>query len=156
MSNDTIPMYFRQFCIDIKGVYGPEFQNRRPTRAERSGIAAQYDAVGFSSCIGAVDGMKLHCNNCPSAKKVQYHNSKEGKLSTVSVEVWCDHSVYVWNCFAGRTGTNNNLRLLSVLPLFNDILTGKFNTHVLTPYKLLPNSRDRHLAYFLANVIYPR
>lgn len=113
-------------------MYWPTFLNRWPKCVEQYKIAEDYAAVGFPGCIGAVDCMEIHWKNCPSAKNSQFHNRKEGKLATVSLETWDDHGLYVWSWFGGHPGTNNDVTLLSVSPLFNDIQTGTFNIHLQT------------------------
>lgn len=45
--------------------------------------------------------------------------------------------------------------MLSFPPIFNAILTGKFNIPLPTPYLLLTDRRARNLAYILADGIYP-
>ena len=89
-------------------------------------------------------------------EKGQLHNPKDGKLATLKVEAWCDSDLYVWHWFAGRAGTTNDKTMVSISPLFQDILTGKYPFQLKQPYKVLSNSISRYVPYFLADGIYPQ
>lgn len=56
-------------------------------------------------------------------------NNKTGrkKKETLAVEAWCEHEFYIWRCFSGRYGTNNDKTILAFYPLFIDVLSGAFN-----------------------------
>lgn len=51
--------------------------------------------------------------------------------------VWCDHELYVWSWFAGRSGNWNDKKLLSFSPLFIDILSGGLKMFLAMAYILL-------------------
>lgn len=78
----------------------------------------------------------------------------KGKLATVSVEVWCDHTLYIWSWIAGRAATNNDRTLLSFSYLLNAILSGTFAIHLPTPYHLLASGRGGTLPYIVPDGIY--
>lgn len=79
IGKETIRRYLRIFWKDLKEIYGPVFLNRRHTHVELDDMAMEYTFAGFPGCIGALDCMKIHSENCPSMKKGQYHNKKIGK-----------------------------------------------------------------------------
>lgn len=154
MGKETIRSYFRAFCVDMAELYGNVFLNRRPTQEELRRIEKEYRRSGFPGCAGAVDCMKLHWKNCPSALKGQFHNSKEGKLATIVVEAWCDTHLYVWHWYAGRAGTNNDKTLVAYSPLFSDIRTGKFKLQMGGDYRVRRGGMTRSQMYFLVDGIY--
>lgn len=96
----------------VKELYGSAFFNRLPNADEHAAIEEEYARRGFKGCIGALDCCKVWWKNCPAAWKGQYHNPKEGRLSTIVSEAWCDHSLYIWHWFFGMTGTNNDRTIL--------------------------------------------
>lgn len=65
--------------------------------------------------------------NCPFVLKGQYYNKKDSNMAKVTVAAWCYHDLYVWSWFSGRSGTKNDKTLLSLAPLFMDILPGSFS-----------------------------
>lgn len=74
-------------------------------------IVEEFEDAGFPGCVGALDCMMLHWNNCPIADKGQYHNPKEGKLATLPAEASCDRNVYNWHWNVRRTGMNNDINV---------------------------------------------
>lgn len=45
----------------------------------------------------------------------------------VSVEVWCDHDLHICSWIAGRFGTNIEGTMPSVIPMFMEILSDRFD-----------------------------
>lgn len=76
-------------------------------------------------------------------------------MDTIQVEVWCDHDLYVWLWFAGRCGTKNDKNMVSVSPLFSDILSGRYALKFEESYRQTDTSVLRNIPYFLADGIYP-
>lgn len=150
-----IRQYFQQFCNDLRTMYGRTYLNCQPTRAELGAVATVYDEAGFPGCVGAVDVLRVHWKNSPSAHKGQHHNSKDGKLATIGVEAWCDHELYIWSWFAGRCDTNKYKTMLASSLLFMDILSGKLDLHLPMSCRLLPGGQSRQIGYCLADGIYP-
>lgn len=155
MSQESIRLYFRQFCIDILEIYGGRFFNRLPTVAELSSIEQKFADVGFPGCIGSVDCMKYVWKNCPATMKGQYLNSRESKSATVQCEGWCDHDLYCWSWFSGRPGTNNDLNVLARSPLFQRIFSEHFDITVSDGYHIEETKPPHHLLYLLGDGIYP-
>lgn len=71
--------------------------------------------------------MKMFWKNCPYAFKRQYHNPKDGKITSISAEAWCDRNLYIWHWHVGRIGTNNDSDLLMNLPMTQELLSGKYS-----------------------------
>lgn len=77
--------------------------------------------------------MKKDWRNCQAAKNGQYHINKDGKMGTVSVDLWCDHGLYSWNWVSSRQGTTNERTMLSFYPIFiGKIIMGTFKIHLHT------------------------
>ena len=156
MARETARQYVNQFYIDVNEIYGAEFYNRYPNRAELKEIAERYEDAGFPGCIGAVDCTDLIWKNCPLQEKGQYHNPKDSKLAVIKIEAWCDMDLYIWHWFPGRPGTTNDKTMVSFSPLFIEIFNRTYELHLPTPYRLNANSVERSIAYFLGDGIYPR
>lgn len=139
---------------DIVTLYGKIYLNRHLGGALKH-ISTAYDDAGFLGCVGCLDCIKLVWTNFPLAEKEQCHNPYEGKIATIVGEGWCDRHLHIWSSFAGRTGTNNNITVLSILLLIQDILNGTFSFSSTSPYKIHRNGIERYLYYFLWNVISP-
>lgn len=67
----------------------------------------------------------------------------------------CDRDLYLWHWFARRCGTNNDKTIVSVSPLFSDILGGRYVFKLSAPYYISPDSVARNNPYYLADRIYP-
>ena len=139
----------------IHGRFGPMYWNRMPTECELRATIEQYEACGFPVCMGAIDCMHLHWKNCPLAFKGQYHNPKDGKVTTISCEALCHSSLYCWHWFSGRCGTNNDITVLRHSLLFIDILNGKRRMELPEGYKINGITRQ-WLFYMLSDGIYPQ
>ena len=79
---------------DIHACYGQKFLNSTPNLYELRKIETQYASKIFPGCAGSLDCMNVAWKNCPKSWKGQYHNSKNGKLATVSIEAMCDTNLY--------------------------------------------------------------
>jgi Plant transposon protein len=75
-------------------------------------------------------------------------------LCTIYGEGITDHSLYSWNWFAGRRGTNNNLTVAANSPFVIDLLTGHRNVKITGGYGVRGVTRDCKM-YLLAEGIYP-
>lgn len=62
------------------------YLNREPLLAEIGRFSAMYSEQGFLGCVGAVDWMHLYWMKGSGVMKGQYHNSKEGKIVSISCE----------------------------------------------------------------------
>lgn len=76
-------------------------------------------------------------------------------METIGVETWCDKDVYVWHWRAGSYGTKIDTRMMSVLPLCLDILSGWFVLKLPSAYNISPASVIGDVLYLLADGIYP-
>ena len=155
MAPETVRYYLQHFVKHIQDMYGSEYLNRYPGRAELQRIAAKYADDGFVGCIGAVDCCHLTWKNCPLEEKGQYHNPKDSKLAVMKVEAWCDAHLFIWHWHAGHAGTSNDKTMVSFSPLFQAILNGHYDIS-LDEYKVTQDSMSRTLAYLLGDGIYPR
>lgn len=116
--------------------------------AELANLEKYYRVCGFVGCVGAVDCSKIIWKNCLLSQKGQYYNTKDGSLSTNQVEAWRDYDLYVWHLFPGRAGTNNDMKMLSFSPLFNDLLLGNFKFRLASEFRLLGSVSIRDLLHF--------
>lgn len=67
-----------------------------------------------------------------------------------------DRDLHIWHWFAGRCGTNNDVTLLRLLPLFVSILNGVHDVELNDKFQFRSTSDMRRLVYFLVDVEYPR
>lgn len=153
MSPESQRQYFHHFVHGMIETFGPRYFNREPSTDELRRIVAEYEEVGFPGCRGCVGCMHLKWKNCPLELKGQYHNSKNGKLATISCEAVVDHGLYCWSWFAGRAGTNNDLTVMQNSPFFTALLMGQRPLRLPERYFVNGEARDWPL-YLLADGIY--
>lgn len=111
---ETIRFNYKQFCKNVRVIYGETYLNRRPRPPGLDAIAEAYGKTGLRGCIGAIDCCRIKWKNCPFSLKGHFSWSKEGHLATIQVEAWCDHDFYIWDWFSGRCGTNNHKTMVSM------------------------------------------
>lgn len=76
-------------------------------------------------------------------------------MATMKVEAWCEREFYAWNWFASCCGTNIESKMVSVSPLFSDILSGRFEFKLPCVHNITPASVTRDVPYFLRDGINP-
>lgn len=95
------------------------------------------------------------CKNCPNALNWKFHNSKDGKIATISFKAWCDRDLYVWRWFTGGAGTKKDLTLAHEhSPLFKDILYGSFPFLLSSAFKIIGSENECGIPLFLVDGIY--
>lgn len=155
MAEQSVSDYFKLFCNDVMSIYGKMFLNRRPNEGELEAIVEQFEEMGVPGCMGSIDCMKIKWKNCPYYEKGQMLNTNESNLATIRCEAWCDHDLYCWHWYPGRSGTNNDITIVSRSPLFRDVFNDYFNVRSKRGYKIIPEGKIRRLYYFLVDGIYP-
>lgn len=148
ISKTSLNDFRMEFCQLIDDVYGPQFL-RRPTADELLRISAeQFAPIGFPGCVGSLDCMHVPWKNAPKLWQGAYAN--RDKSTSIILQAWCDHDLYVHDIYVGRPGSNNDINALDRSPLFMDILNGKaFATRVDIDGTVFPYH------YLLADGIYP-
>lgn len=155
MDKETARTYFHFFIKDIKILYGDNFLNRLPSRAELRSIETCYAENGFAGCVGAVDCCKVLCKNCSVQWKDQFHNSKEEKVATIIAEVWSDKDRYIWHWVCRVAGANKDKAVMRTSPLFLDVMNGVYKLETGLSYKASPEAEERMQNYVLVDGIYP-
>lgn len=72
-------------------------------------------------------------------------------MATISAEVRCNRTLYVWHLFAGRTGTKVDVNVLISFPLLQDILSGQYRLPSRENYKLVDGVVTRDMLYLLTD-----
>lgn len=86
--------------------------------------------VWFPGCAGAMHYLKTYWKNCSISMKKHYHIGKEGKLTTIPAEAWCDRDLYIWNWLVGCAGAKNEINVCTNSRDSSDeiVLTGLLGT----------------------------
>lgn len=150
MGAETLRKYFKKFCLHLTQLYGEEYLNRRPAAEQLDRIEERYAQVGFPGCVGALHCCKLLWKNCPTEQK-----ERDGRLGTILVEGWCDRDLFIWHWFADRRRTRNRKSMVSVSPLFADMLRGVYPFRLGRSFQVVEHGAQRDLPYFLTNGNYP-
>jgi len=64
----------------------------------------------------------------------------------------CDEDTYVWHLNVGAAGSNNDLNVLKLSPLYHAIVSGMWPPRTMS---FTVNERTRTMPYYLADGIYP-
>jgi len=150
LSKATISMAVRKLINFLVEEYGGAYL-RAPTETELREIMRRNEARGMPGCIGSIDCSHWRWRSCPTALHGQYQNRK-GYRSIV-METVCDEDTYVWHMNVGAAGSNNDVNVLKLSPLYHAIVAGLWPPRTLN---FTVNNRTRTMAYYLADGIYPR
>ena len=85
----------------------------------------------------------------PTAWKGMY--SRGTRKPTIVLEAVASSDLWIWHAFFGAPGTMNDLNILDRSPVFDEIIN--VNAPEVNFYV---NGREYHLAYYLADGIYPK
>ena len=77
--------------------------------------------------------------------------NRKGYRSVV-LETVCDEDTYVWHVNVGAAGSNNDVNVLKLSPLYHAIVASIWRPRTMT---FTVNNRTRTMAYYLADGIYP-
>ena len=109
------------FCEYVIELYG-DIYLRNPTRNDVEQLYAAHQAKhGFPGMLGSIDCTHWVWENCPNAWRGQFTRGDHG-VPTVILEPVVSQDLWFWHAFFGMEGSNNDLNVLILSPLFNDIL----------------------------------
>ncbi|XP_033146928.1 uncharacterized protein LOC103869787 [Brassica rapa] len=157
--SDTVDEYVRlgettarkclhHFTAGIIHLFADEYL-RRPTPEDLQRLLQIGEQRGFPEMIGSIDCMHWEWKNCPTAWKGMY--SRGTGKPTIVLEAVASSDLWIWHAFFGAPGTMNDLNILDRSPVFDEIINRnapEVNFYV--------NGREYHLAYYLADGIYPK
>uniref|UniRef100_A0A0D3DK36 DDE Tnp4 domain-containing protein n=1 Tax=Brassica oleracea var. oleracea TaxID=109376 RepID=A0A0D3DK36_BRAOL len=156
---DTVDEYIRlaeitaqkclhNFTAGIITLFGGEYL-RRPTPEDLERLLHIGEEREFLGMIGSIDCMHWEWKNCPTAWKGMY--SRGIGKPTIVLEAVASYDLWIWHAFFGAPGTMNNLNILDRSPVFDDVING-----IAPQVSYYVNGKEYHLAYYLADGIYPK
>ncbi|KAL0641912.1 hypothetical protein Bca4012_103413 [Brassica carinata] len=148
MAETTARKCMNQFTAGIIQLYGDEYL-RHPTAEDLERLLHVGEERGFPGMVGSIDCMHWQWKNCPTAWKGMY--SRGTGKPTIVLEAVASKDLWIWHAFFGAPGTMNDLNILDRSPVFDEIVNGnapEVNFYV--------NGTEYHLAYYLADGIYPK
>ncbi|CAL1411095.1 unnamed protein product [Linum trigynum] len=147
MGRSTVLEVFRKFCRAIVGMYSSTYL-RAPTRADLRILLRKGSQRGFPGMIGSIDCMHWEWRNCPTSWTGQYlgHNHKP----TIILEAVASYNTWIWHAFFGVPGSNNDINVLGMSPVFDRILNGSAPRA-----RFEVNGHTYDQCYYLADGIYP-
>lgn len=106
-------------------------------------------------------GIRVHIQHENALGKLPFIRKVRG-LQDIIVQTGDDNvcgmvrqDLYCWNWFAVQSGTNNDLKILSISPLLLDIFDGTFKIRTDTTYNIPPYVKDMYWIYVIADRIFP-
>ncbi|XP_048632399.1 putative nuclease HARBI1 [Brassica napus] len=136
------------FTAGIISLFGDEYL-RHPTPEDLQRLLYENEERGFPGMIGSIDCMHWEWKNCPTAWKGMY--SRGTGKPTIVLEVVASYDLWIWHAFFGAPGTMNDLNILDRSPVFDDVING-----IAPQVNYYVNGKEYHLAYYLADGIYPK
>lgn len=137
------------FCIAVIEIFGDEYL-RNPTTEDFELILAENSSRGFPGMLGSLDCMHWQWKNCPTRWHGSHVNGKIG-APTLILEAVATHNLWIWHCFFGMAGSNNDLNVLDNSHLFDGIVSGKTPT-----FNYVVNGHTYNMGYYLSDGIYPK
>ena len=135
------------FTAGIISLFGDEYL-RHPTPEDMQRLLYENEERGFPEMIGSIDCMHWEWKNCLTAWKGMY-SCGTGK-PTIVLEAVASYDLWIWHAFFGAPGTMNDLNILDRSPVFDDVING-----IAPQVNYYVNGKEYHLAYYLADGIYP-
>lgn len=137
-----------KFCSAIVEIYSSIYL-RSPNESDIQRLSTANEARGFPGMLGSLDCMHWQWKNCPKAWKGQFQG-KSGE-ATIILEAIASQDLWIWHCFFGVPGSNNDINVLNRSPLISQLISSNFP---LIEYEI--EGRKRSQGYFLTDGIYPR
>ncbi|CAL1390062.1 unnamed protein product [Linum trigynum] len=147
MGESTLMEVFRKFCNNIINMYGATYL-RAPTPADLRILLRKASSRGFPGMIGSIDCMHWEWRNCPSGWAGQYTGHMH--RPTIILEAMASYNTWIWHAFFGTPGSNNDINVLGMSPVFDCIVNGSA-PHV----RFEVNGHAYDQCYYLADGIYP-
>lgn len=99
--------------------------------------------------------MKVVWKNYPLVEKDQYYNTRDRKRATIVAEGWCDKRLYMRSWFCIKAGRNNDLNILTFLPIIQNIVSGRLEFMREKSNFVVQEGVTRNNLYLLVDGIYP-
>ena len=141
------------FVDTVFEIYKEEYL-RCPTRADLRNILNLHKEVhGVYGMVGSLDCMHSPWKNCPMAWQGSYLGAKGHP--TIVLEAACDHNLWFWHAAHGYAGSLTDKTILSLSPLLDNIVNGKFSALEagLVPFTIEGEQFDK--TWFLCDSAYP-
>ncbi|CAL1387952.1 unnamed protein product [Linum trigynum] len=121
MGKSTVLEVFRKFCRAIVGMYSSTYL-RAPTPADLRILLHKASQFRFPGMIGSIGCMHWAWRNCPTSWTGKYlgHNRKP----TIILEAVASYNTWIWHAFFGPPGSNNDINVLGMSPVFDGVLNG--------------------------------
>jgi len=148
LAETTARKCLHNFTAGIITLFGDEYI-RHPTPEDLERLLHTGDDRGFPGMIGSIDCMHWEWKNCPTAWKGMY--SRGTGKPTIVLEAVASYDLWIWHAFFGAPGTMNDLNILDRSPVFDDVING-----IAPQVNYYVNGKEYHLAYYLADGIYPK
>lgn len=117
----TANKILKAFCATIVKIYKDQYL-RAPNERDIEKILATNEKRGFPGLLGSLDCTHWEWKNCPTAWSGQFQG-KEGS-PTMVLEAVATADLWIWHCFFGIPGANNDINVLHQSPLFDALLQG--------------------------------
>jgi len=137
----------RRLCKGIIRLYEQVYL-RAPTQDDLQRILHVSEIWWFPGMIGSIDCMPWEWKNCLKAWEGQFTRGYKG-TTTVILEAFASHDLWIWLAFFGCLGTLNDINVLNWSPVFDDVEQGKAPS-----VNLFVNQRPYNTAYYLVDGIY--
>lgn len=137
----------KHFCAAVIEIYGNTYL-RTPNSEDVQRLMKENEQRGFPGMLGSLDCMHWEWKNCPKAWKGQYQG--KSNHSSIILEAIASFDLWIWHCFFGTPGSNNDINVLNRSPLIPLLVSGSFPE---CPYEI--EGKTRTQGYFLADGIYP-
>ena len=127
--------------------FGDEYL-REPTADDVNRQLSINESRGFPGMFGSLDCTHLNWDKCPVAQQGQYQD-RNGKRSIVA-EAVCSQDLWIWHCYIGIPGSNNDVNIVDRSPLMGNLLRG------IAPHcQYVVNGVNYEMSYLLVDGIYP-
>lgn len=148
MSERTALESLDEFCSCIIELYWGRYM-RTPTPSDVQALYAHHSQHhGLPGMLGSLDCLHWEWDGCRVANHGQFTQGNR-KHATMILEAVASQDLWFWHCYFGPAGSNNDLNVLQMSPIFNHILNG---TAPDTSFQLV--GRDFQHGYYLVDGIY--
>ncbi|CAN1310647.1 Protein ALP1-like [Linum perenne] len=147
MGASTTLACFKQFCNAVVNIYSSTYL-REPNNDDMRKLLQKASRRGFPGMIGSIDCMHWEWRNCPTAWQGAYTGHMH--RPTIILEAVASYNTWLWHAFFGSPGSNNDINVLGMSPVFDRIVNGS------TPRaRFTVNGQVYDTCYYLADGIYP-
>lgn len=148
MAESTSIESLKCFCKTVIACFAEEYL-RRPTQSDVDRLLEVNKARGFPGMLGSLDCMQWVWKNCPTSWHGVYAGKE--KAPTIVLEAVASQDLWIWHCFFGVPGSNNDLTVLSSSTLFKQLRDGESPR---VEYTI--NGNSYNMGYYLTDGIYPQ